>query len=35
LSGRKIIFAALARDVAPFLGGVTGNIENFATRFGQ
>jgi hypothetical protein len=33
LSGRRIIFAGPARDVAPFLEGVTRNIEAFATRF--
>jgi len=33
LSGRKIIFAGLARDVAPFLEAVTRNIEGFAAQF--
>lgn len=33
MSGRKIIFAGPARDVAPFLEGVTRNIEAFAGRF--
>jgi hypothetical protein len=33
LSGRKIIFAGLARDVAPFLEAVTRNIEGFAAGF--
>jgi hypothetical protein len=33
VKGRKIVFAGLARNVAPFLAGVTANIVNFASHF--